>query len=234
MRKTLFTMGSAAAMCALLSSPASARQYGPTDDPRGDAPTTPPRTMPDTPRDESQARPSSDKKFIEEAAANGVAEVKLAQLASQKASHEDVKEFAERLVQDHSRANTELEKIAAAQNVTVPQEPTSKHQKLYDRLSKLSGQEFDKEYVKHMVDDHEKAVKKFERQAKDASDPQLKQFASSTLPALEDHLAEAERLEREVSGDTPRATTGTRDSDSDRDQENQTPPTHNPEPEPRQ
>jgi len=237
MLKTLSTMSAAAGLVALLSSPADARQYE-TDRPRPDSSAPAPRT---SDLDESKARPGADTKFIEQAAANGVAEVKLGELASQRASNGDVKEFAQKLVEDHSKANGELEKIAAAQNVSPRQELKGKHQKAYDKLSKLEGEAFDKAYVKHMVDDHQKAVKLFERQAKNASDPELKQFASSTLPKLQGHLAEAKRLQDEIGQRDVRGTTGTREADepADRDRdrdpmpaapEGQSPPMSDPRP----
>lgn len=228
MRNTLSTLSLAAATVALLSSPADARQYE-TDRPRPDSSASAPRT---SDLDEGKTRRGSDNAFIEQAAADGLAEVKLGQLAAERASNADVKAFAQKLVDDHSKANRELERIAASQNAATPGELKGKHQKAYDKLSKLSGDEFDKAYVKHMVDDHQKAVKLFERQAKSASDAPLKQFASDTLPKLQDHLAEAKRLESEVKGTGVRGTTGTRDSDPEhekhegpQDPGHQTPPT---------
>jgi len=158
--------------------------------------------------------------------------VKLGELAQQKASNAEVKQFAQQLVQEHKKANSELEQIAAAQNATPPQELKSKHQKAYDKLSKLSGDEFDKAFMKQMVQDHQAAVKLFERASKNVADPQVKQFASSTLPKLQNHLEEARRLQDDVkrSGGA-RGTTGTsgtagehgehgdHDQDRDRDQD---------------
>jgi putative membrane protein len=213
MRKTLFTMSAAAALAGLLSSPAAA-QYGSDDKPRTDTPAT--SSSQDQPGQErSQSR--SDRQFIDKAANDGLAEVKLGQLASEKASNGDVKQFAQRMVEDHTKANNELKQIAQAEGVRVEDDLESKHRKVHDRLSKLSGEAFDRAYMDYMVEDHQKAVKLFEKHSKDADNPQLKQFASSTLPTLQEHLREAQRLQAEVGG--VRGTTGTteRDSDSDRD-----------------
>jgi putative membrane protein len=88
----------------------------------------------------------------------------------------------------------------------------TKRQKAYDKLSQLSGPEFDKAYIDQMVKDHKKAVKLFKRQAKSDENPELKTFATATLPTLERHLDEAERIQQELKGDTPRGTSGTMDT----------------------
>lgn len=213
MRKTLFTMSAAAALVGLLSSPAGA-QVDNEDKPRTDTPAT--SSSQDQPAQQpSQSR--SDRKFIDKAVNDGLAEVKLGQLASEKASNPEVKQFAQRLVQDHTKANTQLKQIAQAEGVRVEDDLESKHRKVHDRLSKLSGEAFDRAYMDFMVEDHQKAVKLFEKGSKDASNPQLKQFASSTLPTLQEHLREAQRLQAEVGG--ARGTTGTTERESDRDQD---------------
>jgi putative membrane protein len=211
MRKTLFTMSAAAALVGLLSSPAAA-QVGSEDKPRTDTPATAPSQ--DQPGQErSQSR--SDRQFIDKAANDGLAEVKLGQLASEKASNPEVKQYAQRLVQDHTKANNQLKQIAQAEGVRVEDDLESKHRKVHDRLSKLSGEAFDRAYMEYMVEDHQKAVKLFEKGSKEADNPQLKQFASSTLPTLQEHLREAQRLHAEIGG--ARGTTGTTERDSDRD-----------------
>lgn len=143
---------------------------------------------------------SKDRKFIEAAAQGGMAEVQLGKLAEQKASSEQVKEFARRMVQDHGKANEDLKQIASSKGVQVPAELDRKHKRDYDRLQKLSGAEFDREYMKHMVDDHKKDVSEFKDAAKDAKDAELKSFASKTLPTLEQHLTLARSAEAAVKG----------------------------------
>jgi putative membrane protein len=241
MRKTLFTLSAAAAVCGLLSSPVAA-QYGATG---GDSPNTSEGKKAGTTAGEKavpKAKSGSDEAFIQDAAADGMAEVKLGKLASEKASNTDVKQFADRLVKDHTKANDELKKVAQQETVNLPQELKPKHQKTLDHLSSLSGEAFDRAYVSHMVEDHQKAVKLFQRHSKSASNPALKQFASSTLPTLQEHLTEAKRLQREVGGSTARGTTGTKEAgeshgDHDKpssDRPNQSPPTRNPEAAPKQ
>jgi len=144
----------------------------------------------------------SEVKFVEEAAAGGIAEVELGKLAGQKAQNADVKKFAERMVSDHTKANEQLKPIAAAKNIALPSGPDKKHQKEMDELARLDGEKFDREYMKHMVSDHKKDVKEFEKEAKKGKDDDVKNFASSTLPTLEEHLRLAENTNNTVKGKT--------------------------------
>jgi len=138
---------------------------------------------------------SSDRKFIEKAAQGGLAEVKLGQLAVEKAQTPDVKQFGQRMVDDHAAANNKLQQIASAKGVTPPADMDSSTQREYNKLQKLSGADFDREYMKHMVSDHQKDVKEFQSEAKSARDPDVKSFAESTLPTLQDHLTQAKAAE---------------------------------------
>jgi len=137
---------------------------------------------------------ATDKRFMKEAAQGGLAEVELGQLATQKASNDDVKKFGQRMVDDHSKANDQLKQLASQKNVQLPQETNAKDKALKDRLEKLSGAEFDKVYMTEMRKDHKKDVAEFERESKTAKDPDVKSFASQTLPTLQDHLKQAENL----------------------------------------
>ena len=131
---------------------------------------------------------SSDRKFIEKAAQGGMAEVQLGKLATEKASAPEVKQFGQRMVDDHGKANDQLKQLAGQKGVTLPTTMDKSAQKEYDRLSKLSGAEFDREYMKHMVSDHKKDVSEFKSEASEAKDADLKQWAQTTLPVLEEHL----------------------------------------------
>ncbi len=131
---------------------------------------------------------SGDRKFIEEAAAGGMAEVRLGQLAAERASSPEVKQFGQRMVQDHSKANDELKSIADQKNQPLPTEMTSADQKTYQQLAQLSGADFDKQYMKHMVKDHDHDVRAFKKEASaSGADPDLQAFAKRTLPVLEEH-----------------------------------------------
>ena len=127
-------------------------------------------------------------KFAREAADGGKIEVELGTLANRNAASADVKAFAQRMFDDHGKANTELEEIAAKKGVSLPAAMSKKNQKLRDKLAKLNGAKFDKAYMKDMVKDHEDDVKLFKKQAKEGTDPDIKAFAAKTLPTLESHL----------------------------------------------
>lgn len=136
----------------------------------------------------------ADKTFVKKAAEGGLAEVELGQLATQKASSEEVKKFGQRMVDDHSKANDQLKQVAAQQHIDLPTEPNAKDKATKARLEKLSGEQFDRAYMNNMVRDHRKDVGEFAHEAKMGKDPAVKSFAESTLPTLREHLKEAERI----------------------------------------
>ena len=136
----------------------------------------------------------TDSTFVKKAAQGDLAEVELGQLATQKASSEEVKKFGQRMVDDHTKANEQLKQVAAEKNIDVPQQLDAKDKATKAHLEKLSGQQFDRLYMKDMVRDHQKDVAEFERESKIAKDPAIKNFAQQTLPTLKDHLKEAEKI----------------------------------------
>ncbi len=148
---------------------------------------------------------SPDLNFVTEAAQGGMAEVELGRLAADKASSDEVKRFAGRMVNDHSRANDELKSIAESKHLSIPTGLDSKDQALHDRLSKLSGAAFDRAYMNAMVRDHRMDVAAFRRESQSGRDPEVKAWAAKTLPTLEDHLKEAQQADK-----TAVATSGTR------------------------
>ena len=138
----------------------------------------------------------SDSQFAMKAAQGGVAEVQMGQLAESKGTSEAVKEFGKRMVNDHSKANEQLKQIAQQENVDLPTDMNKSDQATYDRLSKLSGAEFDREYAKLMVKDHEKDVAEFQRESRIGKDDSIKNFAAQTLPTLQEHLQLARQMEK--------------------------------------
>jgi putative membrane protein len=136
----------------------------------------------------------ADTKFIKEAAEGGMAEVALGQLAVEKASSGDVKKFGQRMVDDHGKANDDLKQLASQKNVDVPQDLNAKDKATKASLEKLSGQQFDQAYMKDMLKDHKKDIADFRRESRSAQDPDVKKFASQTLPTLEEHLRQAESI----------------------------------------
>jgi putative membrane protein len=139
-----------------------------------------------------------DKKFAEEAATGGLAEVQFAKLAQEKASSDAVKQFAQKMIDDHTKADDQLQQVASKGNLTLPDRLQPKQQEMLDKLSKLSGPAFDKAYAKDMVKDHEKDISEFRAESQMGSVPQIKQFAADTLPVIEQHLELAKTLDKTV------------------------------------
>jgi putative membrane protein len=142
----------------------------------------------------------ADHNFVNEAAIGGMAEVELGNLAKEKASNPDVKSFGDRMATDHGKANDELKNWAQQKNVTLPTELDAKHKAERDRLAKLSGEAFDKAYMRLMVADHNKDVAAFKRESTAAKDPDLKAWAGKTLPTLEEHQKLAKETNAKVAG----------------------------------
>src|SRR5437773_7993569 len=146
-------------------------------------------------RDQHGQFTRKDYKFALEAAQGGLLEVKMGELAKQKGSHPTVQQFAQRMVIDHAKANDELQKIATQKGATIPTELTRREEAQLEHLQKLSGNDFDKAYADRMVKDHKKDIKEFQDAAKNCEDADLKNFASTTLPILQDHGKMAEQME---------------------------------------
>ena len=141
---------------------------------------------------------SADRRFMDKAAQGGMAEVKLGQLAQEKGSSPAVKDFGKRMVTDHSKANDQLKNIASQKGVNLPGAIDAKDQATYDRLSKLSGSEFDNEYMRDMVKDHQMDVNEFRHEQQTAKDTDVKSFAQQTLPTLEQHLSLAQQTTSQI------------------------------------
>lgn len=140
----------------------------------------------------------ADETFVKEVAEGGMMEVELGKIAATKATRDQVKAFGRQMEEDHGKANEELKAIAAQKGVDLPKALQGKHKRTVDRLSKLSGPEFDRQYMRLMVEDHKADLKKFQRQADKGKDPEVKQFATKQVPVLEKHLEMAQAAERQV------------------------------------
>jgi putative membrane protein len=134
----------------------------------------------------------SDETFMTKAAQGGLAEVELGRLATERGSNPKVKSFGQRMVDDHSKANHELKSIAANQGVTLPVGMDGKSMTTKNRLSSLSGTEFDRAYMRDMVTDHKEDIAEFQKEAESGTDPDVKAWAARTLPMLKEHLQLAE------------------------------------------
>ncbi|MFN7994227.1 MAG: DUF4142 domain-containing protein [Bryobacteraceae bacterium] len=137
-----------------------------------------------------------DKKFAKDAALGGLTEVQLGKLAAERASRDDIKQFGQRLAEDHTKANEQLKQLAGKQNISLPDALDSKHQARVDKLAKLSGSDFEKAFIKDQVKDHEMEIRNFTAEAQSGTDPEVKTYASNVLPTLQEHLQAAKNLNK--------------------------------------
>lgn len=129
-----------------------------------------------------------DADFLVEVAEINLKEIELGKLAQTKGITQDVKALGKMMESEHTRNQEELKTLAGQKNITVPTSLTEKGKEAYEMLSKKDGKDFDKAYAEKMVEGHEKAIEKFEKEANDASDADIKNWANNTLPALRTHL----------------------------------------------
>lgn len=149
--------------------------------------------------------------FMMKAAQSDMLEIMSSQAALQKSSSEDVKRFAQMMIDDHTKTSEELKTIAASKNVTLPAAVSSKQQSMLDKLNRASaGADFDREYMKMQVKAHEDAVKLFQKQANsnDAEDADAKAFAAKNLPALQSHLTMARTMANGLRGNSSGGNSG--------------------------
>jgi putative membrane protein len=135
----------------------------------------------------------ADRSFIEKADAAGREEVEISQIAAERATNPDVKKFAQMMVDDHTKANEELASLAAQCGVKLKEKTKNEN-----KWSKKDAKDFDRDYMKKMVDDHKKVIDVFSKESKDGADENLVDFARKTLPKLQHHLDEAARIENLV------------------------------------
>ena len=140
----------------------------------------------------------SDEHFVTDVLNVGMAEVELGKMAADKASKDEVKKFGQRMADDHSKANDELKSLAQTKNVTLPSDVDAKDKATHDRFAKLSGAAFDRAYIQHMVAGHRKAVAAFKKESTSGKDPEVKAWATKTLPTIEDHLKMAQDIAKNV------------------------------------
>lgn len=142
----------------------------------------------------AQALSQQDKTFIHEAGAGNLAEAELGQLAEQRAATPAVKEFGRWMATDHGFADKWLAAILKEEHETLQPAPTAEQKQLKQKLEGLSGAQFDQQYVEHMVQDHEKTLPVFEKEAKEGHNLKIKTYAEDLTPVLEQHLAEVKEL----------------------------------------
>ena len=144
-----------------------------------------------------------DKMFLRKAASGGMAEVQLGQLATQKAGAQDVKDFGQKMVTDHTALNNEMAPIAASLGVSSPKRLNREDQAEYDKLNALSGDDFDKEYVSLMVKDHHQDLREFRTEAASTSDPTLKAAVDKGSKVIYEHMTMIDKMAREKGIATP-------------------------------
>ena len=192
---TLARLMAGVALIGLMASPALAQNQD--------------QTQQQQPAGQSQQQlAQQDMEFAKKAAGGGMAEVKLGQLAQDKAKNDQVKQFGQRMVDDHSKANDKLKTIAQQKNIDLPQDLPEDAQQTYDELQNKSGQEFDQAYMDHMVKDHKKDIDLFQKEAQSGQDQDLKQFAEQTLPTLQEHLDLAQQTQKQVTASADQGQTG--------------------------
>lgn len=136
----------------------------------------------------------SDANWAVKAANGGMMEVELGRYAQEHATTKAVKDFGSMMVQDHSAANDQLKGIARTKNITLPDSVSNATRNDMNDLMKKTGKDFDKAYINMMVDDHKSDINDYQDGVKNLTNTELKNFAQNTLPTLQKHLAEAERI----------------------------------------
>jgi putative membrane protein len=144
-----------------------------------------------------------DKIFLRKVAAGGIAEVQLGELATQKAGAQDVKDFGQKMVTDHTALNNEMAPIADSMGITLPKKLSKEDQAEYNKLNTMSGDDFDIEYVSFMVKDHHLDLREFRTEAASTSDPTLKAAANKCSKVIYAHMIMIDRMAREKGIATP-------------------------------
>jgi len=139
-----------------------------------------------------------DASFAVMAADAGMTEVELGKVALSRSANDEVKKYAQMMVDDHTAANNKLLSIAAAKMITLPSSVSDEHKKHIDEMSKMSGKEFDKAYIDMMVNDHNKVVDAFRNENERTNDAELKSFTAETLPVLTKHQEQAKALQEKM------------------------------------
>jgi putative membrane protein len=159
---------------------------------------------------------SRDQKFIMDTAMAGLMEVQLGRWAAQTGTSAEVKQFGQKMIDDHSNANTELMQLASSKGITLPTQLDEKHQRDVAKVARLRGEEFDRAFSKAMLKDHQKAVSDFEKQSTSGADADIKAFASKTLPTLQEHLQMARALPGNAGSGGSNANSSNSNSNSNR------------------
>lgn len=137
---------------------------------------------------------SRDKEFLKMAAVSNMTEAHLGEMAEGKAAHAGVKDFGQTLVKDHTKAYQELTALEGKLGQPIPKGINIRRDRAVGQLASLKGKKFDGSFLRDEVRDHERAIAAFKREAQRGQDPEVKAYATSVLPTMEEHLREAEKL----------------------------------------
>lgn len=140
------------------------------------------------------AEAMSAKDFVRQAQEGNMAEVELGRIAQNMAQSQDVKGFAEGMVNDHGKAMDQLTELAKDKNIDLPGKLDDAHQKKAEKLQGMKGAEFDQAYLSDMVKDHQREVQRYQQAQKSVDDSDIKAYIQQTLPILQQHLQTAQKL----------------------------------------
>jgi putative membrane protein len=188
----------------ILSSGLLFAQFDPTSVLTSQAqPIRPPQQIPSSPSTQDSAPNSGDvgqimedKMFLRKAAEGGIAEVKLGQLAAQKASGDEVKAFGQKMVDDHTKMNNQMAQVADSLGIMLPKSMNKEDQAEYDKLNGLSGNDFDMEYLSFMVKDHHKDLHEFRIEAASRADQTLHDAVVQAATIIHEHTVMVDKLAR--------------------------------------
>jgi putative membrane protein len=147
---------------------------------------------------DDQNKLTTDEQFVQQAITLSFAEIKLSEVAAKNAGSEKVTAFANKMVKEHKELNQRLVERARDLKIAVLAGLEKKNKAEIERLAELKGAEFDREYMKDIVQGHEKLLKLFVAEGKSGVNVDLKTFARETTPAIRDHLKEARAILAEV------------------------------------
>jgi len=153
----------------------------------------------------------ADQKTLADMARANLAEIEMGRLAQSKSQDEQVKNFAQQMIDDHTKALNDVQQLAQAKGVTLPTEPDSKHKKMADKLGKMSGDAFNRSYMAQAgVSDHKKVHSMLQKTESRAKDPDVKALAAKMRPTVEQHLNSAEQMKGGAAKGAPaeKATSG--------------------------
>jgi len=153
--------------------------------------------QPQTPSGSNQASPE-ETQFLKDAAMDNMSEIQLAQMAQNKTQNDQVRQYAQMLVTDHQNAQKEIRKLAQQYGVNLPGQLDQKHQDEMDRMSNVSGNQFDQQFVELAVTDHQRAVDMFQKAAQNAQSQDIRKFASDTVVIMQKHLDRAQTLKQQM------------------------------------